>query len=65
MNVFPVLSTVFGFVLIIFVLLNKYGLGKNKKIRHALASLLFIYVVTSLDYYLDIVQKLVEIKRLP
>jgi AraC-like DNA-binding protein len=58
LNVFPVLSSVFGFVLIIFVLLNKYGLGKNKKIRYALASLLFVYVVTSLDYYLSITNQI-------
>jgi AraC-like DNA-binding protein len=58
LSVFPVLSTVFGLVLIIFVLLNKYGLGKNKKIRYALASLLFIYVVTSLDYYLSITNQI-------
>jgi len=58
LNVFPVLSSVFGFVLIIFVLLNKYGLGKNKKIRYTLASLLFVYVVTSLDYYLSITNQI-------
>jgi AraC-like DNA-binding protein len=58
LNFFPVLSTVFGFVLIVFVLFNKYGLGKNKRIRYALASLLFIYVVTSLDYYLSITNQI-------
>ncbi|MFT5889914.1 MAG: AraC-like DNA-binding protein [Dokdonia sp.] len=54
LSVFPILSTVFGLVLIVFVLFNKYGLGKNKKIRYVLSSLLFIYVITSLDYYLTI-----------
>jgi AraC-like DNA-binding protein len=58
LNFSPVLSIVFGTVLIIFVLLNKYGLGKNKKIRYALASLLFIYVITSLDYYLSITNQI-------
>jgi len=54
LSVFPLLSSVFGLVLIGFVLLNKSGLGKNKKIRYVLSSLLFIYVITSIDYYLTI-----------
>lgn len=54
LSVFPVLSCVFGLLLIVFVLFNKSGLGKNKKIRYVLSSLLFIYVITSLDYYLTI-----------
>jgi AraC-like DNA-binding protein len=54
LNVFPVLSVIFGLVLIVFILFNRFGLGKNKKIRVVLASLLFIYVVTALDYYLSI-----------
>jgi AraC-like DNA-binding protein len=53
-NLLPLLSAIFGLVLIAFVLFNKYGLGKNKKIRYVLSSLLFIYVITSLDYYLTI-----------
>ena len=58
LSVFPVLSTVFGLVLIVFILFNKYGLGKNKKIRYLLASLLFIYVLSSLDYYLSITKQI-------
>ncbi len=54
LSVFPLLSTIFGLVLIGFVLFSKSGLGKNKKIRYVLSSLLFIYVITSLDYYLTI-----------
>lgn len=54
LNVFPVLSSVFGLLLIVFILFNKSGLGKNKKIRYVLSSLLLIYVITSLDYYLSI-----------
>ncbi len=54
LNVFPVLSSVFGLLLIVFILFSKSGLGKNKKIRYVLSSLLLIYVITSLDYYITI-----------
>jgi AraC-like DNA-binding protein len=54
LSVFPVLSIISGLVLIIFILFNKFGLGNNKKIRYVLSSLLFIYVVTALDYHLSI-----------
>jgi hypothetical protein len=53
-DIFPLLSVIFGVVLIAFILFNKLGLGKNKKIRFVLAFLLFIYVITALDYYLSI-----------
>jgi AraC-like DNA-binding protein len=58
LTVFPILSVIFGLVLIIFILLNKFGLGKDKKIRYVLASLLFIYVLTALDYYLSITNQI-------
>lgn len=58
LSVFPVLSGVFGLFLIVFVLFNKSGLGKNKKIRYALSALLFIYVITSMDYYLSITDQI-------
>lgn len=58
LSVFPVLSVIFGFALIIFVLFNKFGLGKNKKIRHVLASLLFIYALTAADYALSITKQI-------
>jgi AraC-like DNA-binding protein len=58
LNVFPVLSVVFGLVLIVFILFNKLGLGKNKEIRYVLASLLFIYVITALDYHLSITDQI-------
>lgn len=54
LNAFPAISSALGVFLIIFVLSNKSGLGKSKKIRYVLVSLLFIYVITSLDYYLTI-----------
>ncbi|WP_041758108.1 hypothetical protein [Psychroflexus torquis] len=38
----------------VFILFNKFGLGKNKKIRYVSPSLLFIYVVKALDYHLSI-----------
>tara|TARA_B100000809_G_scaffold261450_1_gene310378 strand:+ start:13235 stop:14374 length:1140 start_codon:yes stop_codon:yes gene_type:complete len=58
LSVFPVLSFIFGFVLIFFILFNKLGLGNNKKIRYVLAALLFIYVVTALDYHLSITHQI-------
>jgi AraC-like DNA-binding protein len=58
LNVFPVLSVIFGLVLIVFILFNKFGLGQNRKIRYALASLLLIYVLTALDYYLSITNQI-------
>jgi AraC-like DNA-binding protein len=58
LNVFPVLSVIFGVVLIVFILFHKFGLGKNKEIRYVLASLLFIYVITALDYHLSITDQI-------
>ena len=58
LSVFPVLSVIFGLVLIVFILFNKFGLGTNKKIRYVLSSLLFIYVITALDYYLSITNQI-------
>jgi len=58
LSVFPVLSIIFGLVLIVFILFNKFGLGKNKKIRYVLASLLFIYVLTAIDYSLSITNQM-------
>jgi AraC-like DNA-binding protein len=58
LSVFPLLSVIFGLVLIFFILFNKFGLGNNKKIRCTLASLLFIYVITALDYYLSITNQI-------
>ena len=58
LSVFPVLSVIFGLVLMIFILFNKFGLGNNKKIRYVLASLLFIYVITALDYHLSITNQI-------
>ncbi|EAR12926.1 DNA binding protein [Polaribacter irgensii 23-P] len=58
LSVFPVLSVLFGCVLIIFILFNKFGLGENKKIRYVLASLLLIYVFTAADYALSITNQI-------
>jgi AraC-like DNA-binding protein len=58
LSVFPVLSMIFGLVLIVFILFNKFGLGKKKRIRYVLSSLLFIYVITALDYHLSITNRI-------
>ena len=58
LSVFPVLSVIFGMVLIVFILFNKFGLGNNKKIRYVLSALLFIYVITALDYHLSITNQI-------
>jgi AraC-like DNA-binding protein len=58
LSVFPVLSVIFGMVLIVFILFNKFGLGNNKKIRYVLSSLIFIYVITALDYHLSITNQI-------
>lgn len=54
LSVFPLLSCIFGLLLVAFILFNKSGLGKDSKIRYVLSSLVFIYAITSLDYYLTI-----------
>jgi AraC-like DNA-binding protein len=58
LGVFPVLSVIFGLVLIVFILFNKFGLGSQKKIRYVLSFLLFIYVITALDYHLSITNQI-------
>ncbi|WP_034058383.1 helix-turn-helix domain-containing protein [Lacinutrix jangbogonensis] len=58
LSVFPVLSVIFGLVLIVFILFNKFGLGNDKKIRYVLSSLLFIYIITALDYHLSITNQI-------
>ncbi|TXE20323.1 AraC family transcriptional regulator [Psychroserpens burtonensis] len=58
LSVFPVLSVIFGLVLMIFILFNKFGLGNNKRIRYVLSFLLFIYVITALDYHLSITNQI-------
>jgi AraC-like DNA-binding protein len=58
LSVFPVLSVIFGLVLIVFIFFNKFGLGNNKKIRYVLSALLFIYVITALDYHLSITNQI-------
>ena len=54
LNVFPILSTLLGLLLILFILFSRSGLGKDKRIRIVLSALLMIYVITSIDYYLTI-----------
>jgi AraC-like DNA-binding protein len=58
LSVFPVLSVIFGLVLMVFILFNKFGLGNSKKIRYVLSALLFIYVITALDYHLSITNQI-------
>ncbi|WP_299223731.1 helix-turn-helix domain-containing protein [uncultured Aquimarina sp.] len=54
LDVSPLFSTIIGLFLGVFILFRKSGLGKNKKIRVVLSSLVFLYTYTSFDYYLEI-----------
>ncbi len=50
----PLLATLIGTILFVFVLFRKSGLGKNKRIRQVLAGLIFIQTFTAFDHYLTI-----------
>ena len=54
LDLMPLLATLIGTVLLVFVLFRKSGLGKNKLIRYVLASLIFIHTFTAFDHYLTI-----------
>ncbi|WP_064966947.1 helix-turn-helix domain-containing protein [Tenacibaculum ovolyticum] len=57
LDITPLLSQIIGFLLLIFILLKKSGLGKNKKIRIVLAMIVLIYTFTAFDYYIIINNK--------
>ncbi|MCT4631073.1 AraC family transcriptional regulator [Winogradskyella sp.] len=54
LNLTPLLSTILGFSLTLFILFRRAGLGQNKKIRLVLCVLVLVYALNSLDNYLDI-----------
>ena len=57
LDITPLLSQIIGFLLLIFILFKKSGLGKNKKIRIVLAMIVLIYTFTAFDYYIIINNK--------
>lgn len=54
LDVSPILSSILGLLLGIFILSRKSGLGNDKKIRLVLSALVFLYAYTSFDYYLSL-----------
>ncbi|MEE9363531.1 MAG: helix-turn-helix domain-containing protein [Cellulophaga sp.] len=57
LDIMPLLSLLVGTLLLVFILFRKFGLGKDKKIRLALATIVFIYTFTAFDYYITIYNK--------
>lgn len=53
-NITPLLSTILGFLLTIFILFRKAGLGQDKRNRYILGSLVYIYTLTCLDSFLEL-----------
>ncbi|TYA71950.1 helix-turn-helix domain-containing protein [Seonamhaeicola marinus] len=51
LDISPLLSSILGLFLGIFIISRTSGLGKDKSIRYVLAALVFIYAYTSFDYY--------------
>lgn len=54
LDVSPLLSSILGLFLGVFILSRKSGLGNDKRIRLVLSVLVFIYAYTSFDYYLSL-----------
>lgn len=54
LNITPLLSLTIGVFLFVFVLFRKSGLGKDKRLRYILASLVFYFTLVSFDYYTTI-----------
>jgi AraC-like DNA-binding protein len=48
----PLLSSILGLFLGIFISTRQSGLGSDKRVRLVLSSLIFLYAYTSFDYYL-------------
>jgi len=54
LDITPILSVFSGILLFGFILLRRSGLGKNKRIKYVLCSLIFLYTFVSFDYFLII-----------
>ncbi|MBW1299007.1 helix-turn-helix domain-containing protein [Aquimarina litoralis] len=52
LDISPLLSSLLGLFLGIFIISRKSGLGYDKRIRYVLSVLVFLYTYTSFDYYL-------------
>lgn len=52
LDISPLLGTIVGFSLVLFILFKSTGLGEHRKLRFALSFLIFIFAYTCLDYYL-------------
>jgi len=57
LDITPLLSQIIGLFLFVFILFKKSGLGKNKKIRFILATIVLLYTFTAFDYYITINNK--------
>ncbi len=57
LDITPLLSLIVGASLIAFILFRRSGLGKDKKVRYALAAIVFLYTFISFDYYITISNK--------
>ncbi|WP_422082383.1 helix-turn-helix domain-containing protein [Ulvibacterium sp.] len=54
LNITPLLSLTVGVFLFAFIVFRKSGLGRNKKLRYVLATLVFYFVFVSFDYYVTL-----------
>ncbi|MBQ4819325.1 helix-turn-helix domain-containing protein [Aquimarina sp. MMG016] len=52
LDISPLLSSILGLFLGIFIISRTSGLGSDKRIRYVLSALVFLYAYTSFDYYL-------------
>ncbi len=52
LDISPLLSSILGLFLGIFVISRTSGLGRDKRIKYILAALVFLYAYTAFDYYL-------------
>ena len=55
LDIAPLLSTILGLLLCVFIMFRKSGLGKNKKMRFVLSALVFLYTFIAFDYYLVLI----------
>ncbi len=57
LDIAPLLCLIIGLLLLVFILFRRSGLGKDKKIRFVLATIVFLYTFTAFDYYITINNK--------
>ena len=57
LDIAPLLSSIIGALLCLFILFKKTGLGKSRRMRNILALLVFMYTFVALDYYLIVLSK--------